>query len=70
MTEWKPIETAPKDGTEVILLIEDVIIKGQYISGAFPYWRVDVLPSHGCGCCSEDDPSPSHWMPLPPPPVL
>ncbi len=70
---WNDIGNAPKDGTKIILLIDDVAISGSW--GNFPDcmpsrhpekgWRVDSLPSHGCGCCSEDNNAPVGWMPMP-----
>lgn len=58
--DWQPIETAPRDGS-------DVLIGGYYPNGV---WFVSM------GWFSEDrgywsghkiDP-PTHWMPLPQPP--
>jgi len=23
------------------------------------------LPSHGCGCCASNNPTPTHWMEIP-----
>ena len=68
-----PIETAPKDGTEILLLFtHDGAIQGSWFVGKRPNgtvyaqrWNVIALPSHGCGCCSSDDDNPTHWMPLP-----
>ena len=59
MMEWQPIETAPKDGTEIL------VFDGRGI------WLVDteyeMYPKHnGCGCCSSSvDDVATHWMPLP-----
>ena len=74
MSDWKPIDTAPKDGTK-ILLYEDGIIEGyfevneKYIKdhkawGGEGYWKSLWTPEHGCGCCGDDN-EPTHWMPLP-----
>ena len=54
---WQPIETAPKDGTCVL-----VYSKGRVISAYFLHddW-LEVLHSY-----SFNDPT--HWMPLPEPP--
>jgi hypothetical protein len=57
--EWKPIETAPKDGTRALLWIEPTEI-------AMPFawdgerWMGDDYPLNMAW--------PTHWMPLPAPP--
>lgn len=67
--DWMPIETAPKDGTRVLLFFPDsygdVVTEATYDGR----WQVAIMPSHGCGCCGDDDPDPTHWMPLPPKPT-
>ena len=65
---WAPIETAPMDGTEVILyyphLLDDgFVTAGYWYRGAEhiePHWYADLVN----GGASD----PTHWMPLPPPP--
>lgn len=69
--EWQPIETAPKDGTNILLYAEGRIIEGWYylIEGRNSgYWKVATLSPHGCGCCADDLENPTHWKPLPKPP--
>jgi hypothetical protein len=61
MSEWQPIETAPKDGTPVLAFIGDG--DGAAVLG----W------SAGCREWQDYNGSsprydPTHWMPLPPPP--
>jgi hypothetical protein len=65
MPEWKPIETAPKDGTDIILFLDGVVIQGWWAGAG---WEVVSLFSHGCGCCSSMNEPATHWMPLPKPP--
>lgn len=69
MSEWQPIESAPKDGTHVILLVDDVAIEGWYgprwDGDTNPAWSYVRLSSHGCGCCGSDDGEPTAWIPLP-----
>ncbi|TPQ37136.1 hypothetical protein C2U71_25660 [Burkholderia ubonensis] len=61
VTDWQPIETVPKDGTEVVLLFADeVTLLGKTrprVRAAA--WLVDwTIPYR------RDNP-PTHWMPLP-----
>ena len=63
---WQPIETAPMNGTEVLIFQriecrnEDVILAYGVANWTGSHWddRID-MPPH---------PKPTHWMPLPPPP--
>lgn len=73
MSEWQPIETAPKDGRSVLLLMEGVAIEGRYDETATynspdDRWYPVQVSSHGCGCCGSSNEPPTHWMPLPEPP--
>ncbi len=74
MTEWQPIETAPKDGTIVLFWpdfdAEDArpphrrkdqknrYIKMGWTSGNGDYWSPEMQLLN----------EPTHWMPLPEPP--
>lgn len=74
--EWHPIETAPKDGTVVLVFPPTWKGKGRtasvakwdddkYAKKPRPYWsRDDAL---GQVTASRNTP-PTHWMPMPPPP--
>lgn len=72
--EWQPIETAPKDGTAILVFppsssaMQASIAKwdeDKYANKPIPYWRrMDAL---GKKTFSRSLP-PTHWMPLPPPP--
>ncbi|WP_081066081.1 DUF551 domain-containing protein [Burkholderia cepacia] len=65
MTGWQPIETVPKDGTEVVLLFDDEV---ELLGKTRPRvraasWFVDwTIPYR------RDNP-PTHWMPLPAAPI-
>ncbi len=67
---WQPIETAPKDGTPVLLLYDQEAIQGHWSETDTHggEWKPIWLSVHGCGCCGSDDKPPTHWMPLPEPP--
>jgi len=65
MTEWQPIETAPKDGRRILVYAEtwpEIAVaewrdKGITLEG----WRLHPF--------NDIDPEPlTHWMPLPEPP--
>ena len=74
MTEWKPIETAPKDGTHILAYgkvvpdaDDDEVITAVYWDSSCilcHYWALVAVFSWVEG----DDFYPTHWMPLPNPP--
>jgi hypothetical protein len=66
VSEWQPIETAPKDGTHVVLLVpgcRSVAVVGhwfdfgQVVHGVTGFWEASATQI-----------APTHWMPLPEPP--
>ncbi len=69
--EWQPIESAPKDGTEILLLKEiqwtfgdtkdSRIGKGNWI-GAYWFEEKTEIWRSRCDTWLDD---PTHWMPLP-----
>lgn len=61
--EWQPIETAPKDEPFLVHLAYGYVTRGWFVNGK--YFAAD---SFGPGGKSEDT-RPTHWMPLPKPPV-
>ena len=73
MTEWQPIETAPKDGTPMLLFypILGVCFGCWDHIGTADWWIADSVGEDPSGWrCpyQEDDMEPTHWMPLPAPP--
>lgn len=69
MMEWQPIETAPKDGTRV--LVFDAAWCGGKPMQSVSYWqwyeRIDDGSRQRCGSWSGVTVA-THWMPLPDPP--
>lgn len=85
MTEWQPIETAPKDGTELIgwrddcgvILIRwtscDAFMSEREIESSRMDEETLFQQDWFCadfiaGCRLDGSETPTHWMPLPPPP--
>jgi Protein of unknown function (DUF551) len=64
MTDWKPIETAPKIYRQRIIVFR-AGAKRYPVVGE-DYWS-DIY-TKGCWAMSPDDEQPTHWMPLPEPP--
>ena len=60
LPEWRPIETAPKDGVFVLITDGDVVQIGYYEDHLMA-WRSDA---DQCRLWSD----PTHWQPLPAPP--
>jgi hypothetical protein len=61
--EWQPIETALKDGTRMLGSFGAAgvaIFKRNDPGGRYDAWATD----EGAACRA-----PTHWMPLPPPPL-
>ena len=75
MSDWQPIEPAPKDGT-VVLFFEPKHQwggRGRWRKACVTigYWHQPANSSHpGFWCSSVMSPyRPTHWMPLPSPPM-
>lgn len=61
--DWKPIETAPKDGTR-FLAYEHQSDYNHYEC----WWQSDFAEWEGWQNDWDSEPIPTHWMPLPEPP--
>ena len=66
MGGWRPIETAPKDGT-TILVWEDKAAEGEHIEIA--YWDCNEFGNRWEAALDGSPLSPDFWMPLPEPPT-
>jgi len=67
--EWQPIESAPKDGTQVIIALNGIALVSHYdcverIRNGKTEFKYEAwsLPLH---LALERDASPTHWMPIP-----
>lgn len=79
MSEWQPIETAPKDGTLILISFGEKGVRA--VSWDSP-WDDPVTFENGIWCVDDDKHgpyplrgynedgynAPTHWMPLPNPP--
>lgn len=79
--DWRPIETAPEDGTMILLADHESVCLGKWIDTSHETERListkgnrrtyeTVLVKEGYFERFPDDPwiDPTHWMPLPDPP--
>lgn len=61
--QWQPIETAPKDGTEILVFDAGAIFISLWFTdpdrGEQGWWDNGIV-----------EPPPTHWMPLPDPPKV
>jgi hypothetical protein len=71
MTEWQPIETAPKDGSAILIWPAQSALTGSTECMIISYvvrwhdWKEAWIEASGE---EYDTFYPTHWMPLPPPP--
>ena len=66
-TGWQPIDTAPKDGTDILLFTGVQTCIACYIQHDIEWWHID---DNKHGPFPLRGPSPTHWMPLPAPPMM
>lgn len=65
---WQPIESAPRDGTSVLVATAEGLVGEAkfYPDNATWYWMGFDPSDYVDGSIT---PAPPHWMPLPPPPT-
>ena len=71
MTQWQPIETAPRDGTAILVYRSDMgVFSAHYVSPCEFIEDGDDEPgwfsTNGHDLSGND--MPTHWMPIPQPP--
>lgn len=73
-SEWKPIETAPKDGTKVLVYDESYGLPQKawfgkdHFKEEYEGWLFGDGDDYSCGLYFTPI-EPTHWMPLPKPPT-
>lgn len=60
--EWRPIATAPKDDSRILVWIPDENDGHHFAHAGVDYWRLESW------YLSRPGRSPTHWIPLPAPP--
>lgn len=79
MSEWKPIESAPKDGTHILVFFNRPHLGVKEVAWDNPHYS-EVTPENGIWCVDDNKHGPyplrgyskgddTHWMPLPEPPT-
>lgn len=58
---WQPIDTAPKDGTPVLLWTAEGITEASYYYGRWSYFPVEAAYEGGTLLMCK----PTHWCPVP-----
>ncbi len=67
---WKPIETAPRDGTEIVVYRDNRVCKVKWDKCGYNYeygWATGYTAG-GQSPYPEEFKKPTHWMELPEPP--
>jgi hypothetical protein len=67
LSGWRPIETAPKDATDILLFIPDMQNYPDNPRIVSAFWGSCGWTDNGAVGCQTWG-KPSHWMPLPEPP--
>jgi hypothetical protein len=71
MTEWHSIETAPKDGTEILVTDGKEVCPCFYSISDNPDYDSFVRSSGSEPIdCVAPNLDPTHWMPMPKPPKI
>ena len=64
--QWQPIETAPKDGSTVLLFVQGDIVQAHWGEPDGDYNNLCWIPEYGQAAIWKA--AVTHWMPLPEPP--
>jgi hypothetical protein len=66
--DWQPIETAPRDGAELLLCAADPLVVGRFYRGVGQWADADPAFRSKSGWFWAFGIRPTHWMSLPDPP--
>jgi hypothetical protein len=67
--DWRPIETAPRDGTHILVWVHDDSPLRRYLGEHQSGCSIAAWTDHnGGGWAMNRFGEPTHWMPLPTPP--
>lgn len=69
--QWQPIETAPKDGTRILVWLGAPWSNAQAVRWfeSWQNWQTEDFPDEYDEYCGIGSELPTHWMPLPHPPT-
>lgn len=79
MSDWQPIETAPRDGSNILVYLptwgriyigswnEVITMTFGKVTNESLFWHYQGGPMH---LSFSERPQPSHWLPLPSPPGM
>jgi len=74
MSEWKPIDSAPKDGTRVLFGRKAWVTIGRWQTVDYDHYAGMSIRAWVADTAGRESPrmvtdfQPTHWQPLPPPP--
>lgn len=69
MSDWQPIDTAPKDGTDVLLFNGHPRVGSWFDSWEYDSWHPEAKETGGWIMYGGRVIHPTHWQPLPEPPL-
>lgn len=69
MSEWQPIETAPKDGTWILGFLKRKVLEDQIQCYCWNAHGSDDDLWVNASDTNDFDEQPTHWMPIPAPPA-
>ena len=65
MSEWQPMETAPRDGTAILGCVKEGITSIKWMEWDFDGCDGWYLSIPGAYASNDEANNPTHWMPLP-----